>query len=331
MARVVHRETLFRARPGNRKPPTIQAGALLVATDFSPASRRAFEAAAALAADLGVGLVLVHAAAERRDALPTARRRTRQAVKAGGDANELSAWAESARADGVKVLPVAAPGDPATVILEAAAANKCSMLVLAASGKGLARSLLLGSTARDVLRQSRLPVLIIPHRRDKAGEPGKPARKVLVVGLDLSADSEAAYEAAIRLAKDLKAAIRLVHVVEPPVPVTALPYADAALPPDLLDRMEQEGAAALAVQASKARAQKVGVVPVQHVGQAMSVLLADAKQAGASLIVVGSHGKSRARQFFAGSVAQGLAQFADRPVLVVPDPKAKANAGRWAR
>lgn len=326
MARAVARQTLVRASTANGKAPS---GSLLVATDFSPASRRAFDAAVALAHDLGVGLVLVHAAGEWRDAVPKTRKRMREAQAAAGDANELTAWAETARADGLRVATVTQPGAPPDLVLQAAKDHKCSMVVLAASGKGMLRTLLLGSTAREVLRRSRLPVLVLPHRAGRPGSAERAPGKTLVVGLDLSSESEAAYEVAIRLAKDLKAVIRLVHVVESPVPVAALPYADAALPPYLLDRMEQEGAAALVHQASKARAHKVGVVPVQHLGQATSALLADAKQSGASLIVVGSHGKSPGRRFFVGSVAQALAQLADRPVLIVPDPKAKADAGAW--
>jgi nucleotide-binding universal stress UspA family protein len=34
--------------------------------------------------------------------------------------------------------------------------------------------------------------------------------------------------------------------------------------------------------------------------------------------VMGTHGRSRARRFFLGSVAQEVVQAADRPVLVVP-------------
>ena len=331
MPRAVRRQTLVRARPRKAGASAMPAGSLLVATDFSPQSRRALDAAAALAKDLGVGIVLAHAAADRREALPGTRRRTRQVIEATDEVAELSAWAESARADGLPVAAVEAPGDPAEVILQAAKDHQCSMVVLAASGKGLARTLLLGSTAREVLRRSRRPVLVVPHRAGKPREgEGRPG-KAIVAGLDLSSESEAACGVAFALAKDLGAVVRLVHVVELPVPFTALPYPDGALPPEVVDRMEQEGAAALARQASKARRHKVGAVPVQHVGQAASALLADAKQAGASLIVVGSHGKSPGRRFFVGSVAQTLAQFADRPVLVVPDPDATESPGGWAR
>jgi nucleotide-binding universal stress UspA family protein len=328
-AKPVRRQALEQRSPAARGE-WLPSGALLVATDFSEASRHAFDAAVALAQDLKAGIVLVHAAAPPwRDALPKSRKRVRAPSDAEGEAGILSEWAEAARGRGVKVSPVYRAGDPAQLILQAARDNDCSMLALAASGKGMLRSLLMGSTARDVIRRTRLPVLVVPHRAHKARKDERPPSRTIVVGLDLSPESQGAYDAAIELAKDLKAMIRLVHVVELPMP--AVGYEGAVMPASLIDKMEQEGAAMLVHHAAKARKHKVSVVPVLHLGHAPSVLLGDAKQSGASMIVVGTHGKSAGRQFLLGSVAQALAQMSDRPVLLVPDPTAVADAGGWTR
>jgi len=58
------------------------------------------------------------------------------------------------------------------------------------------------------------------------------------------------------------------------------------------------------------------------VGDALSLC---AKDRGAALIVVGSRGRSAARQILLGSVAMAVLHHAHRPVLVVPD------AGRYDR
>jgi nucleotide-binding universal stress UspA family protein len=56
-------------------------------------------------------------------------------------------------------------------------------------------------------------------------------------------------------------------------------------------------------------------------------LVAIAAEAGASQIVIGSHGRKGLERFFLGSVAERVARLADRPVLIVKgDPKATQPA-----
>lgn len=308
------------------------AAPILAAVDFSRPSGVARDAAAALAKDLKARIVLVHAFGEQLDPSPDGATGRGIAVAAKAqkveEAKRLTAeWAERLRAQGLDVEAVARDGAPATIILEEAKRHGCGMVVLGTAGRSGVRRWLLGSVAQAVLRHATLPVLVAPVRMAQAPPGGAAAARSLVVAVDFSADSEAAFEAGMRLAKDLRSGVRLVHVVEIPFTSATFPYSEAILSPEMLARDEEHAAAEVAQLASRARALDVGAIPSIEVGHPPSCILAAARSAGASLIVVGTHGRSGLRKFLLGSVAQGLVQMADRPVLVVPNRRADAPGG----
>lgn len=326
---------MAKARPAHRKAAKSRVAGkrdrILLAVDFSKPSENALEAAGRLARDLGADIILLHASARPPAPMPGARvKDEREAAGrlAAGDAARLSsAWAERLRAQGVRVLPENPLDTPTKAILDAARNHGCRAIVLGTSGRTGAKGWLMGSTAREVMRRSKVPVLVAPARSAKTGAP--PA-KVVLVAADFSADTEAAYEAGLRLAHDLKARVHLLHVVSLVPPSVPLPYSGIEFTPAMLEADEATALTALAGLASRARKLKVGVTPSVGIGHPASVILAEARQVGAALIVVGTHGKSASRRFFLGSVAETVVQLADRPVLVVPDPSAP-DAGDWVR
>ena len=318
-----------------RKPPAAKPAwpRILAAVDFSPASRAAFEAARGLARDLGAGVVLVHVTPKALRKGPDAARRPGPYLTppeaAVQDAARLTAeWAEELRKDDVFVKALNPTGPAAKAIVDVAVKHGCGAIVLATTGRSALKALLVGSTAREVIRTSPLPVLAVPARQPKGAPAAAPPAKSLLVAVDFSPGSDLAYEAALRLAKDLKCGVRALHVV--PLAMSTEPFPPGAgLPVPILAEDEASSLGQLAAMASRARRQGVGVVPSVQVGHAASVILAEARTTGASLIVLGTHGRSGARRFFLGSVAQAVAQAADRPVLVVPGPG--RERGDWRR
>ena len=135
--------------------------AVIAAVDFSPHSRKAFDAAVGLAKDTGATLVLVHAfppmpKAGVRDPIGQ--------VKAEVDAAEwqkmIQDWAGAARKK-VKVETFAREGKPPEVIAAAAAEHKAAFVVVGSHGSGLRRAVL-GSVAEAVVRSSQVPVIVVP-------------------------------------------------------------------------------------------------------------------------------------------------------------------------
>jgi nucleotide-binding universal stress UspA family protein len=322
-----------------KKPPRIVKGrkmTLLVAVDFSPASRIAMEAAGGLAKDLGLQVVLLHATSPyATPPKPKGGKRSAAALvePASADAQRLTTeWAAALRKDGVDVDSIIREDWPAKAILEEAETLRPVAIVIGTAGRGPLKEFLLGSVAQEILRRSKVPVLVAPARMARASkaDPSAPVGKLLLAPVDFSTDSERSFQAALGLAKDLKCLVRALHVIPLPTPAVPVPYSGVEYSMGWLEKDEEKAAEELAQLASQAKRSSVGVVPSLQLGHPVWVILAEARQAGAAMIVMGTHGKSASRRFLLGSTAQAVVQLADRPVLVVPDPKGP-DAGDWKR
>ncbi|MEN6610037.1 MAG: universal stress protein [Methanoregulaceae archaeon] len=138
-------------------------------------------------------------------------------------------------------------------------------------------------------------------------------RKVLVA-VDGSAISDTAFTTAVDIARNLKATVHVVYVVE-----TGF---FSALPMDntwemMYSLLEKEGKEALA----KAReyAQKSGVEIVTHLkqGHAGNEIIRTGEEAGVDLIIVGSHGKSKVDRLLIGSVSSFVVSHSPITTMVV--------------
>ena len=135
--------------------------AIVAAVDFSPHSRKAFDAAVALAKDLDATLVLVHASPP----MPKAGARGPIGdAKAEIDAEEwqqmVKEWAGAARKK-AKVETFARAGKPVDVIADAVAEHGATLVVVGSHGSGLRRAVL-GSVAEAVIHSSKVPVVVVP-------------------------------------------------------------------------------------------------------------------------------------------------------------------------
>ena len=146
-----------------------------------------------------------------------------------------------------------------------------------------------------------------------AAPPPRPANAVrrILLATDLSTASEAATEQAIQLARDLRASLLVVSVIDPEVRGAA---------GGRLERMDQRRAAReKAAQAVVVRGRQagIGVSFLVWEGQPGPAIVEAAESEGADLIVVGSHGRGRVGRFMLGSVSDHVIRSAAAPVLVV--------------
>jgi nucleotide-binding universal stress UspA family protein len=139
------------------------------ATDFSPASRRAFDAAVTLAKDSGASLVIVHvmdtAAPVLEDAPLNRELYDRMVGAARGEAERrLDALVGKARRAGARARGRIVDGSPRDRIVRVARAEGADVLVVGTHGRtGLGR-LLLGSVAAHVATTASCPVLTVRGR-----------------------------------------------------------------------------------------------------------------------------------------------------------------------
>ncbi len=141
----------------------------------------------------------------------------------------------------------------------------------------------------------------------------------IVVGIDFSEHGRHALATAARLANERNTQLVVVH---------ALPAQRYA--PILLGRQGEQQAAAAhvedAIQESaeltclveEIRADGVDVEPIVVDAEPAHLIVETAKARGASMIVVGTHGRSPLSQALVGSVAGKVVRKAVCPVLLVP-------------
>lgn len=134
-----------------------------------------------------------------------------------------------------------------------------------------------------------------------------------MVAVDFSKHSRKAFDAAVRLAGDLGAKLVLVHAF-PPVPKAGVrdPIGQARAEIDAVewrDLCEQ-----WAADARKA----VDVETVGREGKPADVVAQVVVEQKASLVVVGSHGRTGVKRAVLGSVADAIVRSSKVPVVVVP-------------
>ena len=143
----------------------------------------------------------------------------------------------------------------------------------------------------------------------------------IVVGTDFSVCAARALAHAVSLAQLSGAKIHLVHVLLEPG--QALDVA-AALPyPDIEVRKEWEQAARAKLDREVKAAEKRGVPTTSEIrwGRPSDTIVDTAARQKASLIVLGTHGRSAFEKFLLGSTAERVLRLSPVPVLTVREKK----------
>lgn len=208
------------------------------------------------------------------------------------------------RVHGVAVLD----GTPAFTIARVAIERHAALVIVGLGRHGIADRLFSEETALELVRHSRVPVLIVPE--DVADTVSH-----AVVAVDFSEISARAAQAALDTVEP-NGIVELVHVM-PYVP--AYPFA-------VEDQEPHERWAQSQLDAVVGRLVVPPGVTIHRVairGRAANALLAHTRRVGADLIVTGTHGPGFVERAMIGSVATALLRGARCAVLSVPrDPLA---------
>jgi len=150
--------------------------------------------------------------------------------------------------------------------------------------------------------------------------------KRILVPVDGSPTSAKGMKAAIRLARESRGKLLLLHVVEEYSAFVA-PEMGASIGPilDSLRAAGQRTLARVARGAAKAGAKPQAVL-AENFGSRVSVtIVQQAKRLRADLIVMGTHGRRGINRALLGSDAESVVRYSPVPVLLVP---AKGRRGR---
>ena len=139
---------------------------ILVATDGTPTSSGAEQAAVELAALERATLIVLSVIDPSRLRLPGGLFVSRVDQVRAERERELSKLVDRARQSGVSAQFLIWQGDPGTVVLEAAEAEHADLVVVGSHDRGPVGRLLLGSVSSHVVAHAAVPVLVI--------RPGQP-------------------------------------------------------------------------------------------------------------------------------------------------------------
>jgi nucleotide-binding universal stress UspA family protein len=289
-------------------------GTVLAATDFSPCSRAALKSAPALLAP-GGSLHVVHVVEplparygffmKGVDGEDLDRLRRKKAER------HLARLVRRLEGPGRGVVRHVRVGRPWEELLSTIRETEAELLCLGNSGLSGFERLVLGSTAGNVLRRSTVPVLVTRRR------PLSNVRRVLV-----PVDFEDGSEQALRFVADrvpTRSHVHALFVVPPPL----------SIDPHLLNYVADERAIErdlrkLLIGAGMRRAR----FEVRLFGEPAGEIVRAARRIAADLIVISTHGRAALAHALLGSVAERVAQRADRPVLVLPGPRKEEAARR---
>jgi nucleotide-binding universal stress UspA family protein len=139
--------------------------------------------------------------------------------------------------------------------------------------------------------------------------------RTIVAAVDFSRHSEAVVDAAVTLAKQFGAKILLVHAYDVPMPLVS-PY-EVVIPEPYLEETRRIAAEKLAALVARVAGQ--GVTAESKLGEvpAAPAIVQAAQEAGADLVVIGTHGHTGLKHLLLGSVAERTVRLAHCPVLTV--------------
>ncbi|HEU4452684.1 MAG TPA: universal stress protein [Longimicrobium sp.] len=265
---------------------------ILAGIEHPSADDPVLAAAAALALRSGAGLHLLHAYE-----IPPIHDLSHHAPFARHDAEVRGRLEAAARevpgAEGAACH--AAHGAPAGALLQAAEEVAADLVVIGAGG----RHGLVGGTARRVLRDAAVPVLVL--RRPVGSRPGR-----VLLATDLSVPSAVAHE------RGLEAAASLLG--EPPALRSLLVVGRGTIPAPLPEEaLARAARAELRLFLRERTPHPSPVEPVVRTGSPPEEIVAEAEAWGADLLIVGTHGR-----VLLGSVAESVVREAPCNVLAVP-------------
>lgn len=143
---------------------------LLVAVDFSSATPIVIEKAKRLALSSNSEIKLIHVVAPEPDFIgddvgPQVIRDLK-AQKYRERHKEIQQIADSMKNEGIKVTPILMQGVTVDSIIKEQKRFDADLIIIGSHGHGAMYNLLMGSVVEGVIRESKIPVLVVPVNND---------------------------------------------------------------------------------------------------------------------------------------------------------------------
>ncbi len=294
---------------------------ILVATDFSETAELALDRALELAQRHESEIMLVHvmqpelpvvAAPDMMVVPPDYEALLREASNEG-----LSQSADRVRKAGVRVQTRLEVGSPASRITTCAQEIGAELIMIGTRGNTGFKHLMLGSVAEEVVRMAEQPVLTV-HPGDT--RPIEPVRKLLFPTDFSPAADHALREASRLLAGSREATVLLLHTFQITPSVLPLGGFGGGVVPVFVENARDLAESATLPAAEALRAQGYDVEVLVERGDPAEVVTELATEREVDVIVMGTRGHSKLRQWLLGSTAERVVEHAPCPVMTVHAP-----------
>ncbi|WP_103535341.1 universal stress protein [Streptomyces sp. SM11] len=208
----------------------------------------------------------------------------------------------------LEVLPDVVSGSPARALVDRSSAG--ALIVVGHRGTGGFPRLPLGSVSLQIATHSACPVLVV-----RPGDREEPRENRVVVGVDVDDLPSGLMEFALETAEARNAALEVVYVATRPELLGTGPTGPALMDDEAVSSSAQER---LENMLASYRSDHPGLDLQGHVKRHHPAeALVDASR-HASLLVVGSHGRTGLKRLLLGSVSGKVLHTALCPVAVVP-------------
>jgi nucleotide-binding universal stress UspA family protein len=210
-------------------------------------------------------------------------------------------------------------GRAADIIVEIAAAEKDTLIMMATHGRSGLNRFFLGSVTEKVLRATSSPLLVV-RAKEKAVAGGEAIFKSLVVPLDGSELAESVMPSVVALAKQLDLEVILFRAYAVPYGAysTGEGFYDPVNLEAFLARLRQETIDYL--EGKTAELKRQGLAQVSYVakeGMSADEIIKFARATPDNLIAMCSHGYSGVKRWVLGSVTETVVRHSGDPVLVL--------------
>jgi nucleotide-binding universal stress UspA family protein len=206
-------------------------------------------------------------------------------------------------------------GSPAEQIVRVAEDERVESIILGAQGATAAQELLIGSTAYEVVRRSRKPVLLLKFEvvrelgEVRCRQVCEQVLERVLHPTDFSEIADSAFQIVKRLKSVSTKQVILVHVQDERV----MKHRSS----EQLAEFDRRDAERLEKQCKALRLFGLNASYVLRHGIPFKEVLAVADEEDISLIVVGSQGRSAVQELLAGSTFENIVRLAQQPVLAV--------------
>ena len=206
-------------------------------------------------------------------------------------------------------------GKAEEVVIEKAAMDKNTLIVMATHGRSGIQRWLLGSVADNILHGAANHVLLV-RASDQGKTDGEAVLKTVVVPLDGSPLAELVLPDVAELAKKIKLAVVLVRAYALPPSVSGDDFGFYSA--DLLDQLESEAKDYLEGKVKDLKTKGLeDVSSVVHIGYGAEEIITLARNTPDNFIAMCTHGRSGVKRWVFGSVAERVVRHSGDPVLII--------------